>query len=514
MNLAEFYANPMVSGAITSNYGSDCPAADGVMFGPVTTRFDRVPLIIADCNRDGVHNGILYVHQGATSLAPSHPSSGYERLENFSFEIDSRTYYVWLRPDGMHPIGGMYGYRMEQRDRGRTTITIEARAQASMRKCRATEGDKYLLAHKQDGETIRALPTKKYDPTKTPWEQKGWVSLRPGRYFRAMYPTCPDGEIEELTNYWKGRYADPVLELVQGDKIRHWYHHENNIGDGSLGNSCMRHDDCQSYFGMYVENPNQISMLVSRKGDKINARALVWKLDDGRILMDRIYGSDASVEAFKLHAAAQGWWCKKRQSYDYHELLAPDGTIHPGEGVVTLDHAVFDRYPFLDTLQDWDQGTKRVSIQRIAGATVLNSTEGGDADDDYYWCERCDTRVHVDDVHFDGGDDPLCEGCYLAVYPQCDGCGERCDMHDMHELRNHEYCEECYMDRTFTCEECHNTLHTDEMRVLEGDCMCEECYDNKAFTCENCGEDFHVDNHDISDGFICRVCADVLDKAA
>ena len=166
-------------------------------------------------------------------------------------------------------------------------------------------------------------------------------------------------------------------KLVKGEAIREWYlDRVYASGCGILSTSCMRHASCQSYFDIYVKNPDQVSLLVavSRTDLKLHGRALVWTMADGKIYLDRPYGNDVMQQQFCNYAIEQGW--------QYYGKNVPSSFI-------SLDKADFTEYPYLDTFSFINVTNATLNHDGHAGVNDIElcSTMGelGDGDTyDYY----------------------------------------------------------------------------------------------------------------------------------
>lgn len=125
-------------------------------------------------------------------------------------------------------------------------------------------------------------------------------------------------------------------------------------GCGSLGESCMRHDGCieSNFFEIYEDNNVSLLIHTNEDGD-IDARALLWEMDCGTKVMDRIYTDfDHKEELFKKYAKNHGYWYKKRQSYsDKTTFINTEGEIVEDFGFFfTLKHGRgYDNVAYLDT---------------------------------------------------------------------------------------------------------------------------------------------------------------------
>ena len=98
--------------------------------------------------------------------------------------------------------------------------------------------------------------------------------------------------------------GDLPIRVVEGEEIRDWYLEDNYCEKaqqayGSLSKSCMRFEECQEYFDIYVKNPKQCKMVILTVRDEgksletLSARALLWNTDQGWYL-DKIYYTDPS----------------------------------------------------------------------------------------------------------------------------------------------------------------------------------------------------------------------------
>jgi hypothetical protein len=140
------------------------------------------------------------------------------------------------------------------------------------------------------------------------------------------------------------------FEVVQGEEIRKWYD-EDTYEDAEyhLSNSCMRYSRCQRYLNIYVENPNQVTMVILKGSDpdKIIGRALIWKLKDGTYYLDRPYANnDEDINLFKEWGRSKGY---SVYGADYKNKE------------VTLDKSDFQYYPYMDTFKWLNRGQNLLS---------------------------------------------------------------------------------------------------------------------------------------------------------
>ena len=204
-----------------------------------------------------------------------------------------------------------------------------------------------------------------------------------------------DKEIEDFVNKYKSQIeiennAFLRFKIVYGEDIRKYYHCVYYADQsGTLGNSCMRHDEAQRYLDIYVKNQEVVLMIVlmDRSGDdKITGRAILWTDSKGRKIMDRIYTIKTSDETiFKDYAIKEGYIYKKRQSYDDDQLMFNGEVLDTddNEVVIKLNPSIsYDYYPFLDSMKylNTPDGCYPESISNFYtddSRYILNRTDGG-----------------------------------------------------------------------------------------------------------------------------------------
>jgi len=266
-----------------------------------------------------------------------------------------------------------------------------------------------------------------------PWTVRGRTETTIGRLVRRLFGTKFDQKsVEVFVNKYKATVRAEKefenFEVVNGKNIGYWYSLTKYESQrGVLGGSCMSGDGCQRYFGIYINNPNQVSLCIlkNKKGDKIKGRALVWTLTEpyGYTFMDRIYtNDDADVNQFIEYAKIMGWVTKKRQSYRGDDLVLPDGgELSEVSLKVILDDVNFNRYPYMDTFRIFYKDEKILTnspIDKLDNSITLNDTGGyynefdGDYEPEYVtdwrgeeideehavWCEYEEVYCFVDDV--------------------------------------------------------------------------------------------------------------------
>lgn len=123
------------------------------------------------------------------------------------------------------------------------------------------------------------------------------ITIGFGRFLTNIIPDISARKVQQHVYYFKVIYKLRnnlvSFKIVKGEDIKKWYNEKNTIQLGSLGNSCMRHEQFQYKIDFYSRNSDVCSMIILKddeKSNKIIGRALIWKTDKG-LYMDRPYTS-------------------------------------------------------------------------------------------------------------------------------------------------------------------------------------------------------------------------------
>ena len=185
-------------------------------------------------------------------------------------------------------------------------------------------------------------------------------------------------DLEDLVNLLKAEVSDGNFSEVSGEDIAHWY-----VGvdyaekSGSLSGSCMR-DVPKNWLDIYSKNEDVVKMVILSKNGELVGRALVWE----NKWMDRIYGSDHTIQMFKGYAKEKGWNHKLRQCYeDQRNWVSSSGKEFQQKVTVNLK-TDFSNYPFVDTMCYMSDG--EITNEKSSGFKTMQSTSGclSDEDDD------------------------------------------------------------------------------------------------------------------------------------
>ena len=241
------------------------------------------------------------------------------------------------------------------------------------------------------------------------WQTDNRQEMKYGKAIRQIYcreylPGASDTFIQDASQQLKSLYTfSGALRVVKGADIQEYYHHSkynSGVNTESLGNSCMRHSSCEDFFGLYVNNPDVVQMVIGETDDGIIGRALLWTTDNGAKIMDRIYGNEVTINAFKTWAHENGYMHKRVQGYTYDkEFISPIGEMVTNRYQITLKNET-EEYPYMDTFkytEDIGSSTMTLSNCDTDEEYILDSTEGGPGN--LTLCE-CGNRYHEDDVTY------------------------------------------------------------------------------------------------------------------
>lgn len=170
------------------------------------------------------------------------------------------------------------------------------------------------------------------------------------------------------------------LKFVKGDEIKKWYHEDSyNSDSGTLGNSCMRYSNCQSYFDIYTKNTEQVQLciLINKETSKLLARCIVWE----NKYFDRVYGEDTKLEAVLVkHLENIG-------------LIDIYNNSFEEELVIKLEYGENDIYlfPYLDTLSNLNGNL----LNNCGDGIELKDTNGGQ---NTVWSDYHDENISEDEA--------------------------------------------------------------------------------------------------------------------
>lgn len=151
-----------------------------------------------------------------------------------------------------------------------------------------------------------------------------------------------DHEIEKAYNSYVATGQDSFFELVfvSGEDIRYGYDSKNysKISSGTLQKSCM--SDKFGCIKIYEKNPDKIQLAILKSVEGIEARCLIWTLEDDKKYFDRIYYTKDWCESLmKNKLIAAGY------------VSIQDSLPSLRTASVTLSESAFLEYPYIDTFR-------------------------------------------------------------------------------------------------------------------------------------------------------------------
>lgn len=275
------------------------------------------------------------------------------------------------------------------------------------------------ISYLPKGKLLKLTDSNKWCPSNRITSKTG-KAIR--KFFLSNNFSLPDEIISDVAEKVDSQYKfSATIKLVEGEELRHYYNGTTYAsGCGSLNNSCMRHERCQSYYDIFVENPDKVKLLVAiNKAEQLIGRALLWFTDSGHAVLDRIYGTPLTIHSMTAYAHECGWLTKSHQSYDYpRQWKMANGEVFECTYSVTFPKT-YDEYPYMDTFKalfylsdnsvtlkntDYD-GDLRLTDTDGNSRNMVNTYCGEYCDeDDARWSDYYDDYVYYDnavysDVH-------------------------------------------------------------------------------------------------------------------
>lgn len=282
-------------------------------------------------------------------------------------------------------------------------------------------------------------------------------------------------EVEKINNELASKYTfQAKLKVVSGKEITHYYHHSTyGENTGSLESSCMKHSSCQGYFEIYENNCEMLIAL--DEDDKVIGRALLWNevinTDNGENIkfMDRIYGTDITIEAFKGWARQNGYYHKKEQSYSNTTgIVCPDGYQSNNILEINIKGGEYEELPYFDTFKYCDNPEQdEFTINNDQGDYEMTSTEGENPGYSEMVRLHDGTRVHQDDANYIES-----EGQYYHI-----------DESTYVDSRG-----DCYLNEDVVEDVDGEYIHIDDSIYIESTCEYYYRGDNRIVYCDETGE--------------------------
>jgi len=261
------------------------------------------------------------------------------------------------------------------------------------------------------------------------WYSKKRFHCKPGAFVGKLFSNISFFEVERFSNLFRAysQKKEFDFEIVKGEEINKWYLDDNyDSMSGSLGISCMRYAQCQSYFDFYSKN-SQVSMLIMKsKSGKLMGRALLWNFDENKI-MDRIYTifDEEFQYFFKQWAYENGYIHKSKQNWSNTlQFDTNSDKFVEHKFKIKLENFNFHFYPYLDTFKWLDKdGYLYNYAPCVEKYIVLSNPNGGREPKDFLefdelgreW-HNCGTLIWVKDHNLMTSDRYVNYCNYLDTY--------------------------------------------------------------------------------------------------
>jgi hypothetical protein len=240
------------------------------------------------------------------------------------------------------------------------------------------------------------------------WDKDYRIMGKPSKILKTLLPNTPDTLLTKFASQYKmsasvcGECLDTsIVHILKGKDIKTYYHYENYEEEGreddnnnsALWESCMRDEDCQTYFDIYTKNTEQVSMAVMfSENNLIKCRCILWH-NQGITYYDRIYATNNEVNR---HMQS----CLEKMGFIN---ISPKNIIdgHPGNIQIQLAFGDGDiaEWPYMDTMH-YLEGNTLTNYYR-KGAKDLQCTDGSYVIGDC--CDRCGEES--DELHYIGTGD-------------------------------------------------------------------------------------------------------------
>jgi len=221
------------------------------------------------------------------------------------------------------------------------------------------------------------------------WNTPKRYQAKPGSFISKVFKDIPSKEVEKFSNLFKSESnkVDFTFKVVSGLDIKKYYHYSSYQSDkGTLGGSCMKHNCSQGLFDIYIENDDNVSMLVMLDIDGLlMGRALLWNFESYKI-MDRIYttNDDNLQWYFKKWATENNYLYKSEQNW-YNTLFFENINTSKKEIFLKIDlkNKDFSKYPYMDTFKFIDSDNILYNHIPSDDIKTLCSTDGSKHEHDY-----------------------------------------------------------------------------------------------------------------------------------
>lgn len=269
------------------------------------------------------------------------------------------------------------------------------------------------------------------------WSRENRQKAKPARIFqKLLVKKYTNREFENFSNWLKAQMLNCEFSIVSGEDITKWYCYTNYFNeDGSLGNSCMRYDECSEYFEIYE---NHAKMLITTKDNLLTGRAIIWEIN-GKTYLDRIYTVWEYLENQFIEYARQHGWCYREDNSllsdgEYQRWFTPDNNYKTAKEInLTIKlNRVYECMPYMDSFRYYNNKDNSINTKPFHGKIDLSYTDGDYLDRTITCtCSICGYEETVDEVdcldelvYSSYENDYLCPNC--RTY--CDGLDDYVDI--------------------------------------------------------------------------------------
>lgn len=236
------------------------------------------------------------------------------------------------------------------------------------------------------------------------WSPKIRYHSRPGSLMKKLLK-LNDFEISNFTTQFLSIVDPPVFNMVvvQGVDIAKYYNYQSYADQrGSLGSSCMKSSP-DNFFDIYVQNPNQIKMLIMLdQYNKLMGRSIIWS---DLKLMDRVYTSnDNHCTYFYDWAVENGYSYKEFNNWNTPKNWVVNENKEIKKYEIQLENVQFDHYPYLDSFKWLDLITKKIYNYVPVDKTnviIIGDHMGHFYPPDYYnFCDMTNNLFPSSDIRY------------------------------------------------------------------------------------------------------------------
>lgn len=247
------------------------------------------------------------------------------------------------------------------------------------------------------------------------WDSKIRYHTKVGKIVRKLFQNqFNDVEVTDFSEEYQrliviNKVGSSYVE-ASGEEIKHYYLDDNAKSSGPLGNSCMRYQKCQGYFGIYTDN-DFCKLAVLKSRNLVAARALLWKIN-GTTYYDRIYHADNDSSFLLENILKEKGYIKIYGSSEHFDIP-----------LSISKYLNYGLYPYMDTFCYYDFENECLVNYEPAGKHYQMRNTGGSFNEitrGEFCCYSCDEQTHVDDLmtitYGDACGEDVCSdcGCWTA----------------------------------------------------------------------------------------------------